>query len=556
MIPTMIGERHPVARQTIDRWGELRSDRSRFEADWEDISWLIQPTSGGFGLTDPQERDRKKALSSEPLMAAASMKAGIYSALTNPATEWSRLEPMDPDLAAWQPMAEWIDLANRRVMASFRPDVSSFYSSSLQMYGNIVSFGTGIGYDQLEPDTRRFLDVSLNLAECCITVDGHGRVDELVRRWMMRPDRAMRFFGRNAAGLPAKLREMAEKGQTGLVPFYWHVGRNDEFRQGAIGPRGKRWFSRWICEEAETLVRLGGFDEMPFYGPRWDVLTGDSYGIGAGHYALPASRVLQNLEATSMRGKQMAVDQPLLAPSKDDWALNGRVRPGAVIYGGMNIRGQPMVQPLQTGQGLQLSDSERLAKKEEIAKCFHYALMPLMGRTGLNPEEVRIIEEANLRAWAPNADRIMEEYAAQKVMRRFNMLVKAGQIPPAPEGTPKGAEIAVSYTSAATMAQRARVAGQLRGYMADAAGIAQISPDHAKRVAARLDPDVLLEALHEASPGLPARLLRGRQQADAAVQQAEQAEQAMVAMQMLQAGGSAARDIGQAAQSMGMGGGA
>lgn len=553
MISVSLGERHPAAKATIARWSELRTDRARFEADWEDIGWLIQPTSGGFGLSDAQERDRKKALSSEPIMAAASMKAGIYSALTNPATEWSRLEPMDPDLASWGPMADWIDLANRRVMASFRPDVSSFYSSSLQMYGNIVSFGTGIGYDQLDPTERRFLDVSLNLAECCVTVDGHGRVTELVRMWRMTPANAVRFFGKAAENLPGKVRELAEKGKNDRIAFYWHVGRNDDFRKGAIGPRGKRWFSRWICEEAETLVRDGGFDEMPFYAPRWDVLTGDCYGIGAGHYALPASRVLQNLEATSMRGKQMAVDQPLLAPSKDDWPLNGRVRPGSVIYGGMNIRGQPMVQPLQTGQGLQLSDAERLAKKEEIAKCFHYALMPLMGRTGLNPEEVRIIEEANLRAWAPNADRIMEEYAAQKVMRRFRMLVKAGQIPPAPEGTPKDAEMAVSYTSAATMAQRARVAGQVRGYVADAAGIAQLSPDHARRVAARLDPDELLEALHHASPGLPARLLRGREEADVAAEQAAQAEQAMAAMQTLQAGGAAARDFGQAAQSMGMG---
>lgn len=539
-------EKSPAARETIGRWTELKTERSRYEPDWEDISWLIRGMGGGFGSDDHALHHRRKALSSEPILAQQSMKAGIYSALTNPANPWGGLETPDSELNNWRPMAEWIDVSTRRVLNSFRPEVSSFYSASLQTYGDLAGFGNAVGYDELDEDSRQFIDVAMNLAECVFTIDAHGRVNELVRRYKLTARAAMRRFKKDAKHLPSKLHELAEKGSSEKLTFYWHVLPNDSFEKGRLGVRGKPWLSRHVCDIQETLVRSKGFDENPCYTPRWDVNSGESYGIGPGHIALPGARLLHQMEASSLRVKQNAADPTLLAPDRDAWPLNGRVRPGAVVYGGLNIRGQQMLQPLNNFQAVQLTDAERRAKVEEIAKAFHYALMPLAGRTGLNPEETRIIEEAHLRNWAPNADRIMEEYAARKFTRRFRLLWRAGQLPPPPDGIPEGTPLNVRYQSAATMAQLSRNGMAVRSFLQDTAALAQANPAWAARIGARVNPDALLEALHEASPTLPAKILRDREEADAAAQQEAEAQNAMQQMQMLQAGGGIAKDFAQA----------
>lgn len=107
--------------------------------------------------------------------------------------------------------------------------------------------------------------------------------------------------------------------------------------------------------------------------------------------------------------------------------------------------------------GIGLTIEEKRAKVEEIKNAFHYSIMSLQGRTGLTPEETLIIEEARMREWVPHSDRIMEEYAARKVERRFRMLWRMGQIPVPPREA-EGKPMQVRNTSAAQMAMKAREA--------------------------------------------------------------------------------------------------
>lgn len=551
MNPAPVTEKDPRAQECIRRWGELKTERSRFEADWEDIARLIRPQRGGFGLSDASTRDMAKPLSSEPIVAQSSFAAGIYSAITNPANRWAGLETPDRDLNNWKPMAEWNDRATRTVLNSFRPEVSGFYGATFQAYSDLAAFGNGAGYDEIDEGNRRFIDVTLSLAEVVYDIDAHNRVVEVVRKFHLTPRQARAMFDGKGT-LPAKVIEMEEKGQTEKLVFYQHVTRNYAWQKGRLGPAGKQWLSIYVCEVAEALVRLSGYDEMPFYAPRWDVDSGFTYGTGPGFIALPASRVLHQMEAATIRAAQRAADPTLLAPSREDWPLNGRATPGSVIYNGMNIRGQQMVGVLGTTGQVGLTQAEKQAKIEEIAKAFHYAIMPLSNRTGITTEETRIIEEANLRNWAPHADRIMEEYAARKVERRFRLLWKAGQIPPPPKEA-EGVPLQVRYQSAATMALRAREGLAVRQFLVDLAPLAQLGQNHLNRISGRIDTDAMLEALHDASPSLPASILRAREEADQIAEAQAQQQQMMMMAQAAPGVAKAAKDGAEAAAMMGVG---
>jgi hypothetical protein len=524
---------HPFAREAAQRWTELKSARGSHEQDWEDIARFIRPQRGGFVMDNPGDR--------EPIQANSNAASGLYANLTNPASRWFGLETPDADANKWQPMAVWNDQVTRRVFNSFRPDISNFYPATLQAYADITAFGNSAAYDEFDQVERRWRDVTLSLAEVVWDVDAWGRVWEWLRRFRLKPRAAVKLF-RGRGELPAKIHELAEKGDSTDLTFYHHITPNEDWRPGRIGRGSKPFRSIYAAETEMWLISERGYDEMPAYVPRWDVDSGQTVGTGPGFIALASARALHRMDEATIRAAQFAADPTMLAPSREDWPLNGHVRPGSTVYGGTNIRGDQMLRPLQTSGGIGLTIQEKQAKIEEIKNAFHYSVMSLSGRTGVTAEESLIMEEARLREWAPHADRIMEEYAARKVERRFRQLWRMGQLPPPPPGM-EGVPLQVRYTSAAALAMRAREGVAIMQFMNNIGALSQIDPRYAERT----DPDGVAEALHDASLNLPGAIMRSRESADQIAQARAQAQQAQQAAALAQQGAGALKDAAGAA---------
>ncbi|WP_289150259.1 portal protein [uncultured Salipiger sp.] len=536
------------AIEAARRWQELREPRQQMEGDWNDIARLIRPQRGGFGLDTATTREFTKTLSSDGAIAHGNFAAGIYAGITNPATRWGGLGTPDDELNRWPPFAEWLDGAAARVHRTFSPSMSSFYPASYQAYADISAFGNAAGYDEIDQGSRRFIDVTFSLAEIVVDIDFHGRVVEAVRKRHLTPRQAVRAFG---SSVPERIADLAETGSTEKHAYYQHVMPNDQFVARGLGPRGKRWLSIWCCEHENTVVRVGGFDEMPIYFPRWDVDSGMCYGTGPGFIALGSARKLDLMEAATMRAAQRAADPTKLAPDRNAVPLNGEFRPGKVVYGAITMQGQRLVQSEDFNGNIGLTMEEKRAAAETVRDAFYYSVMSLTGRTGISDDENRVIEEARLRNWAPHADRIMEEYAARKYERRFRMLWRAGQIPPPPEGIPEGTPLEVRYTSAAAMALRASEASATRQLiLGDLMPLAQVRPE----ILDRISVDDYAEVLHEASPAIPQRVLVSREDAEANRQARAQAQQAQAMAEMAKTGGAGLRDMAQAGALMQGGG--
>ena len=194
-------EKDPRAEEAIRRWGELKTERARFEQDWEDIARLIRPQRGGFALDDHTRRVHEKPLSSAPIIAQSTFAGELYGTITNPANRWMGLKTTDPELNDWQPMREWLHSSASRVLASFRPAMSGFYDASLQLYSDIAAFGNSAQYDEVQEGSRRILDVTLSLAEVVWDIDAHGSVIEIVHKFRLTARAAVRMFdGKGVSG--------------------------------------------------------------------------------------------------------------------------------------------------------------------------------------------------------------------------------------------------------------------------------------------------------------------------------------------------------------------
>lgn len=553
---TAVDARDPRAKQDQARWDELKSARSHHEHMWEDIARLIRPQRGGFTTTSPNtQREMEKPLSSAPIHAQSRFSANLYSTLTNPANRWFGFSTNDPDMNKWHPAKLWMDTVTDRVLASFLPGTSPFYTAATQVFGDLASFGNACQYDEIVPDERKIMDVTVSLAEVCFDVDAFGRVVEVVRRYYLSAEQAIMAFRKPSDMLPPKLHELAEKGDRTKYAFFQRVGRNMTFTKGKLGPSGKRWYSRSSCEIDQTLIRVAGFDEMPFYAPRWEVDSGEVYGTGPGFVALASTRTHHRMTEAIIRAAQYAADPTLLAPDKSDWPLNGKIRPGAVVYGAVDMQGRPLLRALDRMGQINLPLAERQYLDAQINDAFNKSLLSMANRSGMTPIEVAQISEEEIRAMGPNLGRAQEEYLAPKVARRFDMLWRAGQIPP-PPAEMAGLELTVEYRSAAAAAQRSVEGNAIARVLQDLAPLAALSPSAAERISDRLSVDDNMELLIEAR-GAPARMATSREGADAAGQGRAQAQQAMQAMQTAQAGAGVMKDVAgaQAAMAGAQGGG-
>ena len=529
------------------RWTDLKTARAQHEALWTQLARYFRPQLGGFGFDDPAARSIEKPVSSGAIFAAESFAAGLYGTLSNPAEQWFRFETNDEDLNAWMPARRWMDVVTARVLASFGPSISNYYSTAVQTFTALSVLGNAAEYDEVVESEGQIMDVSVGLGEIVVDIDYFGRVCEVVRRFHLTAAQAVRQFGK---ACPQKLQDDAAKHKTERHVFYHHVLRNDEWLPGQrLGPRGKPWLSRYMTEIERTLLRTGGYDEMPFYFARWSVDSGQTYGLGPGYVALPSAKLHQLMDDAVIRRAQMAADPTMLAPDRETIQLAGEIRPGRMVYGATDMQGRQLLRPLELGGNMNLTLQDRQQKLEEIKDAFHYTLMNLAGRSGMTATEVMTITQERQRLWAPHQGRIQHEYLAPKIGRRFDMLWRAGQLPPPPQGMPDGVALDIKYLSAAAAVQRSTQANGLLRLLEDTRALAAVDPAAAQRVADRINPDGLIDTLI-AARGAPARAFRSAEEADQIRQQRDQQQQAMQAMQMAQAGAGAVKDIASAGAQM------
>jgi len=507
----------PRAKTAMARWDELKSDRGDFEADWEDIARLIRPQRGGFKSGDHSTRRMEKPLSSAPIIAQQNLASGLYGTLTNPANKWFGVKTGDDELNNSKEMGMWLDTVGKRLLASFRPSMSPFYDATIQLFSDVCAFGNSVQYDELIAEERKIMDQTLSLAEVVWDIDAWGRVVELVRKFKLTPKAAAKMFGLD--NLPPKIQDLYNKSSKDKVWFYHHVLPNDDYRDKALGPRGKKFLSHYATEIECAIVRVRGYKNMPFHAPRWEVESGMTCGTGPGFVALASSRVLQRMDDATLRAAQHAADPTKLAPDRDTWALSGKMRPGGMIYGGVDARGNPLIRNMESTGNINLTLAEKEQKVSEIRDAFNWSLMNLAGRTGMTATEVMTIQEERQRLMAPHLGRIQHEFLRPKVERRFEMLWTAGQLPPPPPEA-AGMELQIDYLSAAAMAQKSAEGTSVVRILQDLAPLAQIDP----RAMDRINMDGAVEALHEAR-GAPSGILVSREEADKKAQARNAAQQ-------------------------------
>jgi len=175
--------------------------------------------------------------------------------------------------------------------------------------------------------------------------------------------------------------------------------------------------------------------------------------------------------------------------------------PGALLFGGMNEQGKPMVQALNHAQAINLSLQQSEAKRAAIREAFYFSIMQLINRPQMTATEFTGFQEEKLRQLAPNLERIQQGGLTPMITRRFRMLQRAGQLPPPPPEI-ENHLLTIDYLSPLAKVMKiaeGRATMTLIGQMTQ---LAQFRPE----VMDNLDVDAAVSVLHSAGSAPPVLL--------------------------------------------------
>jgi hypothetical protein len=225
----------------------------------------------------------------------------------------------------------------------------------------------------------------------------------------------------------------------------------------------KPWASLYVERVQKNELEEGGFEEFPYFTPRWAKQSGQVYGAGPGIDALAEVKMVNEFSKSDIKMHQKRADPPILAP--DEMALYPkRFVPGGVTYFKPGAKPEYMTGPQVTQYDLAYENQRR----DFIMSLFFADLFTLLAqqpRTKTATEVLELVEE-RLVLLGPTLGRLQTELFDPMLARVFWMMMRGDELGSYLSPPPRaliGQSLDIMYISKLAMAMRAfetKAAGQ------------------------------------------------------------------------------------------------
>lgn len=528
------------AKALIARLSGMRGERGTLEAHWTEIAEIMSPFRDDFTSkrTDGEKRT-SKIYDGTPGLAAENLASGLWGMMTNSANAWFELRAEDDDLNEDQSVKLWLDAVTKRMRSVFAANGQRFYTRVVDLYSDLVHFGTGVFYTADMPGRAELYFSCRHLAECYIAENRYEQVDTVFRCFQFTARQALQTWGDKVG---SKIAEAAEKRPDEKFEFLHAVlpvAEWDGKPRGLVGGQG--YVGVYIAVLTGAVLEERGFYEFPFQVPRWGQRSRSVYGESPAMLALADAKMAQQVARTTIVAAQKVADPPLLAPDEVS-RLGIRTTPGGIIYGGMDPQGRRMYEPLITGANVNLSLEFQQQVQQRVMDLFYSSLLLMVNQPGRTATEVLALQEEKMRLMGPHLGRIQSEFLDPLISRVFGILARSpGALPPAPPAL-LNAGLKVEYVSPMARQQKVSEAVAVARTLEVALPAMQADPSAGDVV----DWDEAIRVVGGAN-GLPPKVLRTPEAVEARRQQRQQAQAAAAMAEAAPKVAKAAKDGVQAA---------
>ena len=477
------------ARQlAIQRWGQLKTERSSWWSHWQEITTYILPRSGRYFRQDRNKGDKRNnnIYDNTGIRALRTLGAGLMGGATSPARPWFRLGTPDSDLNDFQPVKLWLDDVSKRMHKVFQK--SNTYRALHQMYEELGAFGTAASI--ILPDFQNVIHhYPLTIGEYAIATDAQGTVCTIYREFEMQVSAMVKEFG--LANCSMTVQNLFNKG-VGLdqwIPVIHAIEPRAARDPRMKTPQNMAWKSLHfeLTGDSKKLLRESGFKQFPAVCPRWAVAGGDVYGNSPGMEALGDIKQLQHEQLRKANGIDYMTNPPLQVPvSMKNQDINRL--PGGITYIDTGAGGSGAI---KSAFDVSLNLEHLL---EDIRDCrgrinsAFFADMFMMLDSNTNPNmtatEVAERHEEKMLMIGPVLERLSNELLYPLIETTFTHMLEAGMIPPPPPDM-QGQALNVELISMLAQAQRAIGTNSVDRFVQSMGVVAQMKPE----VLDNFDPD-------------------------------------------------------------------
>lgn len=420
----------------ITRHEDLANARRREEGDWRELAQILRPDDRDFeSASDVGGRNDADNFDATPLYALESFTGGMFGQLVNPANRWFELTVLeDPELARWQPVKEFFYAASNVLYGSISPGVSGFYAAAPQWIANVGAFGFGPFYQEEWVGRKAIIDLAFPIGEIYLDRDAARNVDTVHRAYPLTGRQWKSFFKGSAAAVS----------DDASYKIIHAVYPNDDYREGASGPRGKPFLSCYCSPDIKDFEQRSGYWELPYHIPMWNPRARSAYATGPGHNQKADALGLNEMERSHLLAAQFAAEPPVMIDDESGLSAADIV-PNAALYGAW-ANGKPAMGILERKQQVQLSLAQSEQRRNAIRAAFYYSIMQLVQRPQMTATEFLGFQEEMLKLMAHNLVRVQTGGLSPFIARRYRMLDRAGQMPPPPPEL-ANKHLSVEYTS-------------------------------------------------------------------------------------------------------------
>lgn len=434
----------------LARHKKLKGARKTWESTWQELAEVLLPRRADFTNENTTDGERRmdNVYDSIPMQGLRSLTTAIDSLIKPRNVQWFHVRPRDENLAQDEEVQIWSQMAAKRMHTAIYSREARFVQRSGEVDKDLVAFGTGVLFigESVNPGNLTFR--SFHLRDCIICENAEGVVDTIMISMGLTARQAVERYGSENVG--EKVRECLERGETDKpFKYLWVVMPRADADRMKLGSRNMPFASLVIEVDSEKKVRESGFEEFPFAIPRWDTTSGETYGRGPGHIALPDAETLQAMGKTLLVAGQRATDPPMWALG-DGLMSAARTFPGGMTYiDGAVARqfGRVPIGELNTASQIPVGREMQNDYREQVWAAFFRNVLQLpVDAPRMTATEIVERKEEMLRAVGPVFGQLETDYLAVVVERVFGIMLRAGAFPPPPESL-LGAEIDFAFES-------------------------------------------------------------------------------------------------------------
>ena len=526
----------------------MKALRQPYEQDWREISKYAQPTRSRFLNSETNRNTKKPTIyDGQSIRSFRTLTGGMTSGLSSSSRPWFKLATYDADLMETQEGKEWLTEAEKRLYAMLAS--SNFYSAAKTGYSELGLFGTEACV-MVEHPRHGFVCHALTAGEFWIALDDAMMPGALYRRVPMTVLQAVQSF---KGAVSQRVRSAYDRSNyETLVDVFHAIEPNPDREPGRADGHNKPWQSIWWDEtdSGDALLRHSGFDEQPFWAPRWDTTGSDVWGSSPAMEALPDMRELQlqakrKAEATDYHVWPEIVTNPNMKLKRQAKAVTSaaNVDKDSVLV--------PYQVPYQAIAAIRedVEDCRRAIDAASYAELF-MAITNMQGIQPRNIEEIASRNEEKLTQLGPVIERVNKEKLAVAIDRAFGIMSRGGLLPPVPQAL-SGVELKIEFVSILTQMQRMIGIGQIERTASFVGGLIAAFPE----IGDKLNTDGMVDEYADRA-GAPAKIIRSDDDVEAmraARAQAQNAERIAAMAPAAKDGADAARIMTEIADAGGMG---